>query len=144
MSAGLADYISMAPCPYPAIVAEWESIPVAQVESFTPPGFLRSDTFAGLGDYLQGWEFAAPTMMDSRGNGLGDLQMTAPGGYFSSGLDFTQWGMAEWGTTFAGVWVLFSTFWTTKSAVTYASVGRKRSKSRKKRIESAKKARGFF
>jgi hypothetical protein len=83
MSCGLAEYISTGTCPTPAIVQEWDRIPDALVQSFTPPGFCNGDCF-------------------SAGQGLGDLQMTAPGGFFSSGLDFSQWGIAEWGVIFGG------------------------------------------
>ena len=39
-------------------------------------------------------------------------------GLFESGTDFTQWGLPEWGIVFVGVYMLFSTVFTTGRAVT--------------------------
>lgn len=140
---GLADYLAIPTCPYPPIVQEWESIPSGQVASFAPEGFQAGDCFAGLGDYIPGWGVGLQQLAPG-GRGLGDIALTAPGGYFASGIDFTQWGALEWLSTLGGVWILFSTFWTTKSAVSYAKEGVKRSKSKRKRLKAAKESRGFF
>jgi hypothetical protein len=48
-------------------------------------------------------------------SGLGDIAVTAPGGYFAT-MDFTQWGVAEWGTVTAGVYLLMSAIGDTKRA----------------------------
>lgn len=37
-------------------------------------------------------------------------------GLFDSGLDFSQWGVAEWATILGGLYVAFSVFSTTKRA----------------------------
>ena len=141
---GLAEYINLTPCPYPPIVAQWEGIPVQQVQSFTPPDFERAECFCGngMGNYIDGWSTGLQRM--GPGGGLGAFAWTSPDGYFASGMDFTQWGLAEGFTVLAGIYLVFSALWTTKSAVNYASEGRKRSASRKKRIKSAEESRGFF
>lgn len=38
-------------------------------------------------------------------------------GLFDSGMDFSQWGVAEYATLAGGLYVLFSVFSTTKRAV---------------------------
>lgn len=118
---GLAQYVNFNPCPYPEIVDAFNSIPQSDIPQ--------------------------PIMQDSPcccQQGLGDFQMTAPDGYFSSGLDFTQWGLGEWLTIVLGGYMVFSTLWTTNSAVRYAKEGVKRRASRKKKIATAEKSRGFF
>lgn len=149
---GLAEYINLTPCPYPPIVAQWEGIPVQQVQSFTPPDFQRSDCFCGngmgcfcnngMGSYIESWNTGLQRM--GPGGGLGAFAWTSPDGYFASGMDFTQWGLAEGFTVLAGIYLVFSALWTTKSAVDYASQGRKRASSRKKRMKKAEESRGFF
>jgi hypothetical protein len=104
---GLAEYLPIPSCPYPDIVAQWEAIPAQQVAGFTPEGFSSHDCFQGLGDYLVDWNFTVPQRINGQGTGLGDIAMTAPGGYFAS-MDFTQWGVAEWGTVAGGVYFLMS------------------------------------
>ena len=97
MSCGLAEYISTGTCPTPAIVQEWDRIPDALVQSFTPPGFCNGDCFSagqGLGD--------AETITI----GSSTFNVTAPGGYFSG--DASQWGIAEWGTIVVGLYAMFS------------------------------------
>jgi hypothetical protein len=98
MSCGLADYVSIPPCAYPPIVQQWESIPLAQISSFTPDGFSNRDCF-------------------NCGQGLGSIELTAPGGYFATGGDFTTWGIAEWGTVILGVYAGLSLIGDTKRHV---------------------------
>lgn len=106
---GLADYVALTPCPYPPIVAEWESIPQSQVLSFVPEGFARGSCFG------------------CQGPGLG---------MFESGMDWTQWGVAEWITVAAGAYFAFSLI---------SDVGRGASKVRRtvrsSRARAAKRAR---
>lgn len=138
MSAGLAEYIALAPCPYPPIVAEWESIPDSQVATFTPPDFSPRDCFAGLGDYISGWQVDLQQITPS-GQGLGDdatptigsMALTSPGGYFASGGDFSQWGIAEWGTVLMGVYTGLSLIGDAKRTVRKAGKARKAFKSAK-------------
>ena len=84
MIRGLAEYLNFFPCPYPQVVEQWESIPVNQLPQ--NPGGNGCCCNGGMGDLS-----------------LSSISMTAPGGYFGSGADFTQWGVAEWGTVAAGV-----------------------------------------
>lgn len=95
MSCGLAEYLATGSCPTPAIVQEWEQIPDSLVQSFTSPGFCVGDCF-------------------SAGQGLGDVAMSAPGGYFST-MDFSQWGVEEWATVALGVYLLSSLWQDTKT-----------------------------
>lgn len=133
MSHGLGELIPYTLCPYPPIVSEWAMVqapagfqagmgdilksfayPVPQViggngnTSVGTPGTIPVSV-AGVKMTVVP---AAPAKSTS---GMGDIiigsldiPVTAPGGYFSSGMDFSQWGIAEWGTVAAGVYVLFS------------------------------------
>jgi hypothetical protein len=123
MSAGLAEYIAFPPCPYPPIVGEWDSIPDAQVATFTPPDFQVRDCYQGMGDYLTGWSTGLQSLNANGGLGddsttatIGSMALTSPGGYFASGGDFSQWGIAEWGTVILGVYTGLSLIGDTKRA----------------------------
>jgi hypothetical protein len=74
----------------------------------------------GMGDYLQNFHFPIPQYI-TPGNprGLGDFQMTAPGGYFAT-WDVSQWGAAEWGTAVAGLYFLSSLWGDTKRTASKA------------------------
>ena len=105
MSAGLAEYVALAPCPYPPIVAEWESIPGAEIASFTPPDFSPRDCFAGLGDYISGWQVDLQQIAPG-GQGLGAFPLISPDGYFQGGP--SEWGAAEWGSILGGLYFVGS------------------------------------
>ena len=116
---GLGEYLSIPTCPYPPIVQEWAQIPDALVQSFTPDGFCNGDCFSagqGLGDVVNGWGFSVPQFINASGTGLGDVAITSPNGYFAT-FDFTQWGVAEWGTALAAVYLLMSAIGDTKRHV---------------------------
>lgn len=55
-------------------------------------------------------------------------------GLFSAGTDYTQWGYGEWGVVAFGAYMLFSTLFTTKAAVSYGRKvpGRARKRAAKK------------
>jgi len=60
--------------------------------------------------------------------GMGSLPLNSCGttidaGIFCSGTDFSQWGLEEWSIVIVGAYMLFSTLWTTKQAV---SAGRRK------------------
>jgi len=88
---GLAEYIPTAPCPYPAIVQEWDQIPLSQVQSFTYPGFENRDCFTGMGA----------------------ISLVSPEGYFQGPI--SDWGVAEWGTVTAGMYLIGSLWGDVKS-----------------------------
>ena len=120
--AGLGDYVDFAPCPYPAIVDAFNSIPSSDI-----PQPMMPQQYGCC-----------------NGSGLGDFAVTAPGGFFASGIDFTQWGLAEWMTIIAGGYMVASTFWTTTSAVKFAGEGRKRRAARRVKMTKARESRGFW
>jgi hypothetical protein len=140
---GLAEYISLIPCPYPPIVAEWGSIDEQLVSTFTPAGFTQRDCFRGMGDVVGGWNFSTPQMIASGGRGLGDITLTAPDGYFST-LDFSQWGIAEWGSVLAGLYFVTSLISDTKRGYKKVKARARRSASRSQAIAQAKQSRGLF
>lgn len=74
------------------------SIPCAQTPAF-PPNNTIPWTNQGLGCGC--------------GQGCG---MGCGMGLFDSGLDFSQWGLTEWGTLLGGLYMLFSVFSTTRRA----------------------------
>lgn len=100
---------------------------------------------SGMGDYVSPFPFPVPQHL-SAGNsrGLGDLALTAPDGYFSSGADVTQWGIAEWATAVVGAYMVFSTVFTTRRATRSFGERRKRAASRSKSLKAAAAKRGFF
>jgi hypothetical protein len=110
MSAGLAEYIAFPPCPYPPIVGEWESIPDAQVATFTPPDFQVKDCYQGMGDYLTGWSTGLQSL--NANGGLGTIALVSPDGYFQGGP--SEWGVAEWGSIAGAVYVVGSAIGDTK------------------------------
>lgn len=132
MSAGLAEYVALTPCPYPPIVAEWDAIPDSQVESFTPPDFSVRSCYSGMGDYLPNWNTGLQSL-DGNGQGLGDdatatiggMALTSPGGFFASGADFSQWGIAEWVTVLMGVYTGLSLIGDAKRTARKAGKARK-------------------
>lgn len=146
MRNGLAEYVSLTPCPYPPIVAEWESVPQSQIATFTPPGFTNRDAFRGLGDILPAWNFTTPQHINAAGTGLGDIlpvwnfttpqringagtglgaiALTSPDGYFSGSV--SQWGLAEWGTVATGAYTVISAWEDSKKIKVKAAKGRQK------------------
>lgn len=111
MSAGLAEYVALTPCPYPPIVAEWDAIPDSQVEGFTPPDFSVRSCYSGMGDYLPNWNTGLQSL-DGNGQGLGTIAMISPEGYFQGGP--SEWGVAEWGSILGGLYMAGSAIGDTK------------------------------
>ena len=85
--AGLGEYIEFAACPYPEIVDAFNSIPP---NTFPQP---------------LGW--GLPQFGERCGAGLSGVSGL---GLFDSGMDWTQWGFAEWVTVAFGAYVAISLF----------------------------------
>src|SRR5271156_1466668 len=123
---GLAQLVPYFECQYPQVV------PFSSADASA----VINSQGSGMGDYIQGFGFPIPQYLspgNMRGlgcadcggscNGLGqgsimigstEVPLSAPGGLFSSGLDFTQWGLEEWGTVAVGLYVLKSLWADTK------------------------------
>jgi hypothetical protein len=75
--------------------------------------------------YGTGPIFGNPAPLSSRGMGAccsscahgGECDSHKGLGLFDSGMDFTTWGLPEWGIVALGGYMLFSTVFTTKRAV---------------------------
>jgi len=123
---GMGDYVNFFDCPYPSVLPDAMVPYIVNSQGSGQSRGLGCATGCGCGP------------------GMGAFQMTAPDGYFSSGFDFSQWGFAEWASVLVGVYLVYSAFFTTRAAVGFAREGVKRSRSRRKKIEAAHKARGFL
>lgn len=149
MSYGLAEYVPFDPCPCPAVAIDWEWIPSDQLPAGNPGWTSNQPLCAGLGDILSGWRFPVPQSLNGQGTGLGDFlanfsfpvpqslngqgtglgdfTLTAPGGYFATSP--AQWGVAEWVTVAAGVYLGASAFGDAKRAAPHLRKASKRARS---------------
>jgi hypothetical protein len=99
------------------------------------PQYLKPGNIRGLGDYLTNFAWPIPQYLKpgnirglgccgcDRGLGQGTItiggatiSLSAPDGYFSTG-DMSQWGLEEWATVGAGVYLLLSLWDDTKRHV---------------------------
>jgi hypothetical protein len=131
---GLAQLVPYFECQYPQVLPMTGEQASAVINS---SGAANS----GVGDYVNPFpwpipQYLTPGNMKGLGcgggcgcsdceHGLGQgsvsilgttIQLTAPGGYFST-TDFTQWGLEEWGTVAGAAYFLFSLIGDTKKHV---------------------------
>jgi hypothetical protein len=126
---GLAQLVPYFECQYPQVVPG----SVSQIETVINSGGAPA---SGVGDYLEGFNWPIPQYLAVGNNrglgcdcgcggecGLGQgsftigtatINLSAPGGYFSTG-DFTQWGLEEWATVAAAAYFLLSLWADTKT-----------------------------
>jgi hypothetical protein len=109
---GLAQLVPYFECQYPTVVPG-NSIQIEQAAAAVP---VNS---GGVGDYVDPFAWPIPQYLTPGNNkglgcmcggsccgGMGDVQLTAPGGLFTG--DASDWGIMEWGMIAAGIYVVFS------------------------------------
>lgn len=122
---GMGDYLSNFNWPIP---------------QYLQPGNKRA--LIGMGDFIHPFAWPIPQYLKPgnmralaglgcpdcgggcRGLGQGtitvggiSIPLSSPGGYFASGMDWSTWGLEEWGTVGVGVYLLLSLWGDTKRQV---------------------------
>jgi hypothetical protein len=108
--AGLGDYVDFVPCPYPAIVDAFNSIPSSDIPQPMMPQQYGCCNGSGLGSFTT--------------DGTGLLGT----GLFAGGLDTSTWGAGEFAVLAIGAYALYSMLVTTKRGVQRARVRGKKIK----------------
>ena len=108
-----------------------DSFPCAQ--SYPPGSVVTGQTPLGLSG-RRGMGCACGGTCGGCSHGVSGLTFDGTGlfgtGLFPGGWDLSTWGGWEWGTVAAGVYLLFSTFYTTRAGVRGVRSGVRRTRQR--------------